>query len=298
MKEIVMNQEEKVGESAVTTVVPRPLNIHNLRVPPFFDVGWIKKLKDMNLRSSDVWIVSYPKSGNTWTAQIVRLILSKGEDDGLTIDYAVPWVEAFGVIRGTKYYVDVDKMTSPRAFKSHFPYEMMPCGLPSATLGKYIYVLRNPKDVVVSYYHHYQKFKSDLLWDKFFELFMERNVEFGDYFDHVLSWWVHKDDKNVLIVKYEDMKINLPSAVAKVANFLCQDISQDLVDEIAHRTTFANMKKESTVYDKQKKHRISSFLRKGELGDWKNYFTPEQAARLDAVYNEKMKGTGIDVEFQ
>ena len=38
-------------------------------------------------------------------------------------------------------------------------------------------------------------------------------------------------------------------------------------------------------------------MRKGIVGDWKNYFTPEQAARLDAVYDEKMKGTGIDLEF-
>ena len=35
---------------------------------------------------------------------------------------------------------------------------------------------------------------------------MARMVKYGDYFDHVLSWWAHKDDKNVLFIKYEDIK--------------------------------------------------------------------------------------------
>ena len=71
---------------------------------------------------------------------------------------------------------------------------------------------------------------------------MKGEVDFGDYFDHVLSWWAHKDDDNVLFLKYEDMKKDLPSAVDKIAKFIGQDISKELVDEIAHKTTFANMK--------------------------------------------------------
>ena len=39
-------------------------------------------------------------------------------------------------------------------------------------------------------------------------------------------------------------------------------------------------------------------MRKGKTGDWKNYFTPEQAAKLGTVYDKKMKGTGIDLELK
>ena len=80
---------------------------------------------------------------------------------------------------------------------------------------------------------------------------MKGEVDFGDYFDHVLSWWAHKDDDNVLFLKYEDMKKDLPSAVDKIAKFIGQDISKELVDEIAHKTTFANMKEDSTANRKQ-----------------------------------------------
>ena len=47
----------------------------------------------------------------------------------------------------------------------------------------------------------------------------------------VLSWWTHKDDDNVLILKYDDMKEDLPSAVATIAKFIGQDISKELVEE-------------------------------------------------------------------
>ena len=39
------------------------------------------------------------------------------------------------------------------------------------------------------------------------------------YFDHVLSWWAHKDDNNVPILNYKDMKKDLPFAVATIANW-------------------------------------------------------------------------------
>ena len=46
------------------------------------------------IRPDDVWIVSYPKAGTTWTQHIVRLIKNAGKDDGKKLDEAVPWIEA------------------------------------------------------------------------------------------------------------------------------------------------------------------------------------------------------------
>ena len=180
--------ESGAGPPSMPVSLPE-YKFHGLTVPPIFDFEWIEQMKDMKLRPDDVWVVTYPKCGTTWTQQIVRLIINRGKDDGLTLKDAVPWVEAFCDIPAIGR-VDVDKMASPRAFKSHFPYEMMPCGLPNTTPGKYINVVRNPKDVVVSFYHHYLTlpFYPHYEWNEFFELFMKGDVEFGDYFDHVLSW--------------------------------------------------------------------------------------------------------------
>ena len=307
------NKLEQVANGQGSTVkdaeaTPPDLSINGLPVPPRFNTKWVESMKDtVKLRPDDIWIVTYPKSGTTWTQQIVRLILNRGIDDGLKITDAVPWVEGFTAIPATgfKYQVDIDKMASPRAFKSHFPYGMMPCGLPSSTPGKYIYIVRNPRDITVSFFHHYRTlpFYPHYEWEDFFEKFLKGDVDFGDYFDHVLSWWTHKDDDNVLFLKYEDMKKDLPSAVAAIAKFIDQDISKELVEEIAHRTTFENMKKDSSANYEWRNSKVlkptrTDFMRKGIVGDWKNYFTPEQVARLDAVYDSKLRKTGIELEFQ
>ena len=72
---------------------------------------------------------------------------------------------------------------------------MMPGRDPANSTGKYIYIARNPKDVAVSFYYHTKRhseynFTGD--WDCYFELFIKGEVEFGLWFDHVLSWWEHK----------------------------------------------------------------------------------------------------------
>ena len=74
--------------------------------------------------------------------------------------------------------------------------------------------------------------------DAYFKQFLQGVLNYASYFDHILSWWAHKEDDNVLIVKYEDIKKDLPSAVAIIAKFIGQDISKELVEEIAHRATF------------------------------------------------------------
>ena len=125
--------------------------LDGLIVPKFILQENVSKMKQIKLRDDDIWVVSYPKAGTTWTQYIVHLIHNGGKDDGKKITDAVPWIEA-----GTQFTeVSIDDLTPPRAFKSHMPYDRMPCGPPSSTPSKYIYVARNPKDLATSFYHHY-----------------------------------------------------------------------------------------------------------------------------------------------
>lgn len=262
-------------------------------------------MKGLKLRQDDVWIVSYPKSGTTWTQQIVRLIISRGENDRKLLTSAVPWVEAFESNMPGCESIDLDEMPSPRAFKSHFPYDRMPCGPPNTQSGKCIYIIRNPKDVCVSLFLHYTSIPvpeaAQLQWDDFFEVFLG-GIEFGNYFEHVLSWWSHRDDDNVLVLKYEAMKKDLPSAVSKIAKFIGQDIDKKLIDEISDKTTFDNMKKDSSANCKwiSEGYRDghNPYVRKGVVGGWRDYFTPKQAERLDVLYETRLKAAGLELEFQ
>lgn len=74
-------------------------------------------------------------------------------------------------------------------------YSGMAGGVPASSPAKYIYIARNPKDVVVSMYHHtvaWTDFQFNGNFDQFFDLFMSGSVQWGSWFDHVLDWWNHK----------------------------------------------------------------------------------------------------------
>ena len=277
--------------------------VSGVRVPHFITQEEVDKLKSFSLRSDDVWIVAYPKAGSTWTQQIVRLLQNRGEDDGKVLSESVPWLEALSYMYP---HIKPDQLPSPRLFQSHFMYDKMPCGSPNTTPCKYIYVARNPKDLVVSYYYHHRGFKKlhlgEVQWEEFFELFVSGRADFGDYFEHVLGWWAHRDDDNVLFLKYEDMKKDLPTAVASIAKFIEKDkeLSTTILDQVVKRTTFDAMKSDPKAnHSWTAHHRDPSeppFMRKGVVGDWKNLLTAEQSKRMDTLY-QKLQAAGLEFDF-
>ena len=272
-------------------------------VPDIITQEEVDKLKSFPLHPDDVWVVAYPKAGSTWTQQIVRLVRNGGQDDGKVLSESVPWLEALSRMYPN---VKVEELPTPRTFQSHFRYDNMPCGLPSTTPCKYIYVTRNPKDLAVSYYHHHRGFKSihrvEITWESFFNKFVSGRVDFGSYFDHVLSWWAHRDEDNVLFLKYEDLKKDLPFTVRKIARFVNQEITDQVVEEIVRRTTFDVMKNDPMANHSWTAHMRepgeAPFMRRGVVGDWKNMFTDEQSKTLDTLYKENLVPAGLELEFE
>ncbi|MCB0086239.1 MAG: sulfotransferase domain-containing protein, partial [Caldilineaceae bacterium] len=106
---------------------------------------------DFHVRDDDLFIVSYPKSGTTWTQQIVWLLTHNGRDQDKTIEEIMPRIEV------AEQLSNANNLDSPRYIKSHLSYALMP--RVSGSRAKYIYVARNPKDTVVSGYHFYSNLK-------------------------------------------------------------------------------------------------------------------------------------------
>ena len=296
----LMSKEESFSQLSAIT---KPFNtVNGVLVPGFIkQVDVEKHAASISLEPSDVWIVTYPKAGTTWTQQIVKLIHNGGESDDKKIDGSIPWLEANSFFRK-----DITSLPKPCAFKSHFSYELLPCGKPNTTPCKYVYVVRNPKDVAVSFYFHYQRSHiipgANLEWNLFFRNFIYGNLDFGDYFDHVLSWWVHKDDENVLFLTFEEMKKDLPTAVARIAKFIECDVTDEVITKVAEMTSFDVMKNDDTtnyswVPPELFKPGTLTFMRKGEVGDWRNYFTPEQSAEMDKICRERLNGSGLEFDF-
>jgi len=249
------------------------------------------------VRDRDVFIVSYPKSGTNWVRQIVHLLTHDGVQGNQQIHEAIPLLEREA---SQGQLAARDPYSERRCFISHLPYQLMP-GIGN-TQARYICVARNPKDCAVSYFH-FMSGRGDLQyggsWDQFFELFMHGQLPYGAWFEHVLSWWrASQQTDNILFLTYEDLHKDIAAAVARIARFLDIPLTPALCTSVVTQSSFAAMSANPKVNGTALGEQYSNLmLRKGAVGDWRNHFSSEQNTRLDALYKQKLAGTGLRLAF-
>ncbi|XP_048449524.1 amine sulfotransferase-like isoform X1 [Rhincodon typus] len=138
---------------------------------PLHSLELLEWLKDFDMDPDIPLIVSYPKSGTNWVQQMTSLILANGNIDSVKdkiLKHRAPWIEFVPFKPG---YVDYQLLTT------HLNYQMVPSSAKNRK-RKIIYVARNPKDVIVSFYHYHnchQYLKTPKDFSDFLEQFVEGN---------------------------------------------------------------------------------------------------------------------------
>jgi len=240
-------------------------------------------------RPDDIFIVTYPRSGTTWMQMILYQLTTDGNMDFPHVSQVSPWFE-----RAASRGVNLETYPSPRVFKSHLRYKWIP-------KGKYVYVARNGKDVAVSYFQFYSShlgFRQT--FDKFFDRFLQGKVEFGSWFKHVVEWSAHREDPDVLYLRYEDMLCDFDSCLQKIIDFCRLTIPPKQLPEIRERCGFAFMKEHESKFDHATLNlwengiSMNSFLRKGQAGNWKELLSGEQEARFEREFEKHLGRPGID----
>jgi hypothetical protein len=277
------------------TATPRYVVNDGFRMPAGFPIDGFRSGLQYRARPGDVFIATYPKCGTTWAQHIVYLILHRGDPlpAGRNMTEEIPHLEEVGKAAA-------ERIAEPRCIKTHLPFDLTPWH-PDA---RYLYVARNPFDCAVSFFHHTRGFVklydfADGTFDEFFECFLSGEIDFGDYFDNLVPWFAHQGDDNLLFLTYEQMKAAPAAAVVAMGEFLGPEPARTVhdpatLDSIIRHSSFDSMRKDPERWSSKRPDGMPAFIRKGQIGDWVNHFSREQAHRLADKFARRAEGTDLE----
>jgi hypothetical protein len=242
----------------------------------------------------DIFVVSYPKCGTTWLQYIVHLLIRQrplGPGDALAD--AFPHLEEVG--RGF-----VEAQAEPRLIKTHLRFGMTPF----SSEARYLFIARNPFDCVVSFFHHTRGFPrhydfANGTFSEFFECFLAGTVDFGSYFEHLISWYRQRGLNNVLFLTYEALTCDPKREIRRIAAFLgaraVSAIGTDsALDRLIDETGLAAMQRDQQRWSSARPDWAEPFVRTGRVGGWQALMTPGQAHALLAEFDHRLGSARID----
>ncbi|XP_029962203.1 sulfotransferase 6B1 [Salarias fasciatus] len=255
----------------------------------------LKALEGFKAREDDVVLVAYPKCGFNWMVGVLRKIISEVAGVKADGNGAPPLIE----FMGPEGVQAAEQAPAPRLLGTHLHPDNIPASF-YQTKAKMLVIFRNPKDTAVSFFHFNNNnpvLQSEPSWDTFFSKFMSGDVPWGSYFDHALSWDKKMDDPNVMVVTFEELKKELAQGIRQISSFFGFQLTEAQVQQIEHDSTFSAMRSSATA---SHGNMGNVFFRKGEVGDWKNHFSPEQSREMDEAFNKHLAGTrlGAKLDYQ
>jgi hypothetical protein len=238
----------------------------------------------------DTFVVSYPRSGNTWTRFLIANLLHPEEPVTFaTIERIVPDSEAQS--RRT-----LRSIPRPRVIKSHQYFH--------PRFRKVIYIVRDPRDVVLSYYdfqRKYRQIQDGYPLSQYVREFLEGGLGLGDWgtwAENVQSWISTREGHpGFLLLRYEDMSANTGQELAKLAWFLGINPNPQLLANAIERSSADRLRELERVQAKEwvsTKNRRDDipFIRTATSGGWKENLPADAVASIEGAWGSLMRHLG------
>lgn len=236
-----------------------------------------------NPRDSDIYLVSYPKSGNTWMRYLLTYAIWPELAD-------MDLVEMAAYIPSVGLQIDKDAMLYPDSPCNHLPHRIIKSHHRYDERSKHhvrraIYIARDGRDAIVSYWHFCnQRDKTSIPFSEFVELSASPEHSYGPWREHVLGW-AHAPLEAKLILRYEDMLTDAPSCLRRVLEFAEIEATDSVIAQAVNRASFNSMK----TFEKSKGFNLEQlknveFVRQGRSGTWRDIFAPGDLERFNEFH--------------
>tara|TARA_B100000579_G_scaffold149761_1_gene121625 strand:- start:2885 stop:3757 length:873 start_codon:yes stop_codon:yes gene_type:complete len=283
------------------------------------------------------WLASYPKSGNTWVRAILSsLFFAKDYNfDFSLFDKITNFdsYENFNFIKDknikdfnnlqnlsiiSKYWTEAQKRLKSK--KKYAIYKTHSCNvsIDNFIYADYkesdglIYIIRDPRDLVISYSKHYRKSLDESINDMTNQNFTITNSTPEKTFHSILisRWDLHyKTWKNLnvpkILIRYEDLIYDTKKTISLIIDFFIKNYNfkfnniESGIDKIIETTSFNKLRNHEKKYGFNeasyfyfKDGKAEYFFRKGVAGTWKNILSKNQASLIESQFKNTMEEIG------
>jgi Sulfotransferase domain len=250
--------------------------------------------RELVILPDDTFLVSYPKSGNTWVRVLIANLLSPQKPaDFRAINRLVPDPSS----ETKRHFMN---MPRPRVIKSHFVFD--------PRYPRVIYIVRDPRDVAISEYHYQRKTRNiddGYPLEDYVCRFIEGKTypENGSWGEHVTGWLSARDeDARFLLLRYERLLSDTVEELGRIASFLNISASPQRLAEIVTFSSADRMRKleaqQSEASSLMKGSRKDvAFIRSAKSGVWRSDLPESLVEGIELAWGPVMHHVGYELQF-
>lgn len=247
--------------------------------------------RQLTVFPDDSFLVSFPKSGNTWARFLVANIIRP--------DDAVDFSNVNRIIPGPDVtsHRELLRMTRPRIVKSHQYFD--------PRYQRVIYIVRDPRDVAVSQYHFQRKrrlFGDDYPIEAFVRRFIAgQTCDYASWGEHVASWLsTRSGGAGFLLLRYEDMLQDTDRELSRMCSFLGLNASPEVIHQAVVRSSAEKMRaletSQAQLFAITKGTRQDvPFVRSAKVGGWRASLPEHLVADIEAAWAPLMHHLGYEL---